>query len=265
MTSARYALEVRLGARLHVARPAHRVVIPHILPVLRAIWIGASMRSARRSGSGVGIGAQALRSRSSLAPRWLEFARAQPSSLWTRQTQVALAEHDAWSSSSRRTLPTQRSATPFCEGLRYAVLVGLMPKDFHSRDDLRREDRVPIEDEVPRSRVEGNASRSCWTTHEAARWSVTANRRTRPRPCSIANQTCIRRNVTVGTAKKFMAAIASRWVRRNTSQRATASGQGRRRGRCRETVHSETSKRACEARRRSLALPKWDSRSPSVG
>src|SRR5262245_24504523 len=27
-----------------------------------------------------------------------------------------------WSRTSRRTLPTQRSATPFCHGLRYAVL-----------------------------------------------------------------------------------------------------------------------------------------------
>ena len=256
MTSARYALEVRLGARLHVARPAHRVVIPHILPVLRAIWIGASMRSARRSGSGVGIGAQALRSRSSLAPRWLEFARAQPSSLWTRQTQVALAEHDAWSSSSRRTLPTQRSATPFCEGLRYAVLVGLMPKDFHSRDDLRREDRVPIEDEVPRSRVEGKASRSCWTTHEAARWSVTANRRTRPRPCSMANQTYSRRNVTVGTAR-------SSWLRsRRGGCAGTQASAPRRRGRVDVEADAE---RRCTPRPRSehakLAVDPW--RSPS--
>src|SRR5229473_3612616 len=32
-----------------------------------------------------------------------------------------------WSSNSRRTLPMQRSATPFCQGLRYAILVGRRP------------------------------------------------------------------------------------------------------------------------------------------
>src|SRR6266550_2101277 len=33
-----------------------------------------------------------------------------------------------WSSKSRRQLPTQRSATPFCHGLRKAVRIGWLPK-----------------------------------------------------------------------------------------------------------------------------------------
>src|SRR6516165_3719790 len=35
-----------------------------------------------------------------------------------------------WFSRSRRTLPTQRSATPFCQGLRYAVRTGSHPIAF---------------------------------------------------------------------------------------------------------------------------------------
>ena len=34
------------------------------------------------------------------------------------------------SRSSRRALPIQRSATPFCQGLRGAVRLGFMPRDF---------------------------------------------------------------------------------------------------------------------------------------
>src|SRR5712692_7393190 len=44
--------------------------------------------------------------------------------------EVPLVENTTtWSSNSRRTLPIQRSATPFCQGLRYAVLVGRRPSD----------------------------------------------------------------------------------------------------------------------------------------
>ncbi len=58
-----------------------------------------------------------------------------------------------WSSSSRRTLPIQRSATPFCHGLLGAV-GGLRAERLHGRHDLGGEHRVAVEDEVPRSVVE---------------------------------------------------------------------------------------------------------------
>jgi len=40
--------------------------------------------------------------------------------------QVIFAEHHDVVEESRRTLPIQRSATPFCHGLRYPVLTALM-------------------------------------------------------------------------------------------------------------------------------------------
>src|ERR1017187_8652632 len=47
-----------------------------------------------------------------------------------------------WSSRSRRQLPTKRSATPFCQGLRKLVRFGWVPKFF-----------TAIEDQVAGSRV----------------------------------------------------------------------------------------------------------------
>jgi hypothetical protein len=41
--------------------------------------------------------------------------------------EMPLIQDNQWSSKSRRQLPTQRSATPFCHGLRKAVRIGSLP------------------------------------------------------------------------------------------------------------------------------------------
>jgi hypothetical protein len=72
----------------------------------------------------------------------------------------------------------------------------------------------------------GNVSQSCWMTHAAAGWSVTSNRRTRCRSCSIANQMYKILKVTVGTAKKSIAAITSRCLRREHKPARQGVGTG---------------------------------------
>ena len=102
----------------------------------------------------------------------------------------------------------------------------------HRRDrgDHRRgEDRVPVEHQVSRAgrpaSSKGNASRSCCTTHGAVGLSVTLQCTISRRECLIANQTYRTRKVAVGTVKKSMATITSRWFRRNVSQLCLRSGQ----------------------------------------
>src|SRR5258708_18272733 len=74
---------------------------------------------------------------------------------------------------SRRQLPTQRSATPFCQGLSNEVRTGLTLKD-----------RTAAEASSPylasRSKMtnlgadsNGNASRNCWTIHKLVGCLVT--------------------------------------------------------------------------------------------
>src|ERR1035437_6307001 len=74
-----------------------------------------------------------------------------------------------WSSMSLRQLPTKRSATPFCHGLRKLVFFGSMPKllivlttsplKFIARPKIRYLDCMSY----------GNASRSRWHTHAQVR------------------------------------------------------------------------------------------------
>jgi hypothetical protein len=56
-------------------------------------------------------------------------SRACRSPLFIRE-ELKTLQATVWFSNSRRTLLTQRSATPFCHGLRYAVLFGATPNDF---------------------------------------------------------------------------------------------------------------------------------------
>src|ERR1700693_2115837 len=53
-----------------------------------------------------------------------------------------------WSSRSRRQLPTQRSATPFCHGLRKLVRFGCMPEALHSVDHFLIEIKPAIKDQI---------------------------------------------------------------------------------------------------------------------
>ncbi len=70
----------------------------------------------------------------------------------------------------RRTVPIQRSATPFCHGLRYAVLAGRMPSD----SNIERTCALKV---AWRSKTRwcgavsyGNAPRSCWTSQAQLAW-----------------------------------------------------------------------------------------------
>ena len=53
-----------------------------------------------------------------------------------------------WSSNSRRTLPTQRSAVPFCQGLRMLVRIGLRALDFRKCEHLISELGVMVKQDV---------------------------------------------------------------------------------------------------------------------
>ena len=79
--------------------------------------------------------------------------------------------------------------------------------------------------ERPPAASKGNASRSCCTTHGAVGLSVTLQCKISRRECLIANQTYRTRKVAVGTAKKSMATITSRWFRRNVNQLCLRSGE----------------------------------------
>ena len=59
------------------------------------------------------------------------------------------------SRSSRRQLPTHRSAVPFCHGLQNEVRTGFVPRCFDELDDRSVKDEVAIEDEIFRSSVVG--------------------------------------------------------------------------------------------------------------
>src|ERR1039457_1030930 len=54
-----------------------------------------------------------------------------------------------WSSKSRRTLPTQRSAMPFCQGLRKAVRTIFVPLCSTVEMTVSRELRVAVKDQKP--------------------------------------------------------------------------------------------------------------------
>ncbi len=78
---------------------------------------------------------------------------------------------------------------------------------------------------APRSKImkrgaesNGKASRSCCATQAAVGNVVTAQRATSRRPWRITRSTWRTLNVAVGTEKKSMAAMPSRWFRRKVVQ-----------------------------------------------
>ena len=91
-------------------------------------------------------------------------------------------------SSSRRQLPIQRSAIPFCHGLRTLVRIVLMPLAF--RNSITS---LPNLESRPNTTYRwgqgsGNASRSCCTIHSLVGCVVTFKWRMRPRPRSITKE-----------------------------------------------------------------------------
>src|ERR1700694_3048038 len=163
-----------------------------------------------------------------------------------------------WSSRSRRQLSIQRSATPFCQGLSKEVRTGLIFMDrtapgtsnpyFASRSKIR--DRG--------ADWNGNASRSSCTIHRLVGWFVTLKCRMRRRSWLMTKKQQSTPNVIVGTVKKSIAAIASRWFRRKASQRLAGSGSLGARFIQREIVLSERSKP-------SMRSSPWIRGAPQVG
>ena len=72
-----------------------------------------------------------------------------------------------WSRISRRQLPTQRSAIPFCHGAWTLVRLGFRPVHFKnvmtSASNFESRSRITYR----YGPASGNASRNCWTTHSA--------------------------------------------------------------------------------------------------
>jgi len=107
-------------------------------------------------------------------------------------------------------LSTQRSATPFCQGLANEVLNGLIPKD-------RTAVRTSIPYFASRSNIKnrgaasnGKACRNCCTIYLLVGCSVTLTCKIRRRSWLITKKQYSTRNVIVGTVKKSMAAMTSR-------------------------------------------------------
>src|SRR5216684_4003364 len=147
-----------------------------------------------------------------------------------------------WSSSSRRQLPTQRSAMPFCQGAWIPVRVGSRPMAF------RNVITPPSNVESWSIRMKrcgpspGNTSRNCCTTQAAVGSRVTLKCRIVRRWCSMTKKHESSWKVNVGTVQKSQATIASRWLARNATQRVARSPRRRTRRRYRATLRSETSK-----------------------
>src|SRR5215469_10889035 len=68
-----------------------------------------------------------------------------------------------WSSISRRQLPTQRSATPFCQGFRIEVLYGGDLQCANTSMYFQAVFLIMIEEQESGNRLVRKASRSCCT------------------------------------------------------------------------------------------------------
>src|SRR5215469_9235662 len=145
-----------------------------------------------------------------------------------------------WSSKSRRQLPTQRSATPFCQGLRKAVRVGSLPISFAAETTSAQNFASRSNSKNLCGCLYAHASRNCCTIQSACGLRVTLKCRILRRSWLIAKKQFRTPNVSVGTVKKSTAAMASRWFLRNVSHCFIGS-LGARRIHC-ETLLSETSK-----------------------
>src|ERR1700736_4052489 len=146
------------------------------------------------------------------------------------------------SSRSRRQLPTQRSATPFCHGARMPVRGGSRPVAF------RKPLTSPSNVESWSSSMKrcgpspGNTSRSCCTTQAGVGSRVTLTCRIVRRRWSMMKKQESSWKVNVGTVKKSQATMASRWLARKADQRLAGSPRRGTRRRYRATLRSETSK-----------------------
>jgi hypothetical protein len=151
----------------------------------------------------------------------------------------------------------QRSATPFCQGLSKEIRTGSI---FRERTAMGTsspylEYRSKIRNLGADSN--GNASRNCWTIHWLVGCRVTLKCRMRRRPGARPENQSSMPQVTVGTVKKSIAAIASRWFRREASHRWAESDSLGARFIRRETVLSERSKP-------SMRSPPWMRGAPQV-
>src|SRR4029077_19080650 len=135
----------------------------------------------------------------------------------------------------------QRSATPLCHGLRKAVRVGWLPMFLTAES-------TSAPNFAPRSSsknlygcLQAHASRNCCTTQSALGFCVTLKCRIFRRSWPMTKKQYRTPNVSVGTVKKSIAAMASRRFLRNVSHRFTESGSLGDRRIHRETLLSESS------------------------
>ena len=108
------------------------------------------------------------------------------------------------------------SANPFCQGLLYDVTFGFMP-NCRLRNPFTLSEKI-----LSRSKMRyfgawsnGKASRSCWITQSAQGWLVTLKWVIFLRLRSIMKNTNRMLKLTVGTIKKSIAEITSRWFLKN--------------------------------------------------
>ena len=118
------------------------------------------------------------------------------------QVQVALAEDQGPSSSSRRTVPMTRSQMAFIRGVLGRVVMIRSPSDLNTSPKavVKSGSRSWIRNRsVPRRSPRSMARlRACCTTHAPAGCAVTPARRTRRVPCSMNISTYNRCSSTAG-------------------------------------------------------------------
>ena len=101
---------------------------------------------------------------------------------------------------------------------------------------------ISIEDQIAGCAAFGKASRSCCGIQALAGCLGALKWRTRLRLSSITKKQYETQEVAVGTVKKSIVAIDSRWFFKKTNQTLRAPSLRPTRARCRETVRSESSK-----------------------
>src|SRR6516162_9758482 len=150
------------------------------------------------------------------------------------------------SSKLRRQLPTQRSATPFCHGQPKAVRVGSLPMSLTAETTSASNFASRSNSKNLCGCWEAHASRNCWTTQSAWGFLVTLKCRILRRSWPMTKKQYSTPNVSVGTVKKSIAGMASRWFLRNVSHCLTGSGSLGARRIHRETLRAYASKTQLE-------------------
>src|ERR1700730_5872944 len=99
-----------------------------------------------------------------------------------------------WLSKSRRQLPTQRSATPFCHGLRKAVRVGWLPISLTAETTSAPNFASRSNSKNLCGCLWAHASRNCCTTQSALGFRVTLKCRILRRswPLDAVREHCVR-------------------------------------------------------------------------